>query len=138
MLLMPPSIFRMVLLERQTVYSARHEADLVTTSIGEVRNGTKDSRLGSSIRRFNGLSLGYERTRSSPLRSPPVPQLGRNARREKRLSSAGCCKRAPDTSAAAHPRERSGARRHRTPWAYRRTWDRPGTSDCPNNRALTR
>src|SRR5215469_1009085 len=96
------------------------------------------ARLGNSIRRFNGLSLGHERTRSSPLRSPPVPQLGRNARREEKLSSAGCCKRAPDTSAAARPREPSGARRHRTRWEYRRTWGRPRTSDCPNNRASTR
>ncbi len=32
-------------------------------------------------------------------------------------SRAGCCIGAPNTSAAVRPRERSGARKHQTPWA---------------------
>src|SRR5882762_8456967 len=67
--------------------------------------------------REHGLSLGRGRRRSGPLRPPLVPQPGRSARRAERLSSAGCCIDAPNTSAAVLPRERSGARKHQTPWA---------------------
>jgi hypothetical protein len=59
--------------------------------------------------------LGRGRKRSGPLRPPPVPQPERSARHGERLSSAGCCTCAPDTSAAVRLREPSGVRRHRTP-----------------------
>ena len=70
-----------------------------------------------SADRQHGLSLGHGRRRTSPLRLPLVPQPGRSARRAERPSSAGCCIGAPSTSAAVLPRERSGARKHQTPWA---------------------
>jgi hypothetical protein len=70
-----------------------------------------------SADRPHSVSLGHGRRRSGPLRPPLVPQPGRSARRAERLSSAGCCISAPNTSAAVRPRERSGARKHQTPWA---------------------
>src|SRR5882762_3607600 len=73
-----------------------------------------DKDLGD---RQHGISPGHGRRRSGPLRPPLVPLPGRSARRAERLSSAGCCISAPNTSVAVRPRERSGARKHQTPWA---------------------
>jgi hypothetical protein len=69
------------------------------------------------LRCQHGLSLGHGRRRTSPLRPPLVPQPARSARRAERLSSAGCCIGAPNTSAAIRLRERLGARKHQTLWA---------------------
>src|SRR5258705_12475411 len=83
----------------------------------ELRTGFLITVLHLEVRIVRSLSLGHGRVRSDPLRPPLVPQPGRSARRAERLSSVGCCIGAPNTSAAVRPRERSGARKHQTPWA---------------------
>ena len=63
-------------------------------------------------------SVGHGRKRPSPSQPLLVPQPVRSARHAEKLSIAGCCIPARDTSAVAHPRERFGARTHQMLWAF--------------------
>jgi len=100
------------------------------------RRSSSDGTVGIEVLDANALNVTPKRKPSCPARRRLVAQLGRSVRRGEKLASAGCCTRAPDTSAAAHPRERAGGRRRRMRSASGCRRASPGRRDVHSSQTM--